>query len=66
VSGLDAREPEQLFDRLAIDLLRSVQVEIRHGFRGADAGVACAPLEASPSALALFDGEDVAQTRVYR
>jgi hypothetical protein len=61
VPGLDAREGEQLFDGLSVDPFRPGPVEVGHGFRGADAGVAGAALEAAFLALALFDGEDFAQ-----
>jgi hypothetical protein len=61
VSRLDARKCEQLFDRLTVDLPRPSPVEVGHGFRGADVGIASAPLEAAFLALALFDGEDIAQ-----
>jgi hypothetical protein len=61
VSGLDAREGEQLFDRQAVDLPRPGPVKVGHGFRGADVGVASAPLESALLTLALFDGEDIAQ-----
>jgi hypothetical protein len=61
VSGLDESEVEQLLDGLAIDLSGPLPVEVGHGFHCADVRVARTSLEAALLALALLDGEDLAE-----
>jgi hypothetical protein len=64
VAGGDEAGSEEVVDGLAVDFLGPGSVEVGHGLEGGYAGVFDAAFKAALVALALLDGEHLAQPRL--